>query len=474
MPSDITIPMLLLSVFIGYALGIVSGLIPGIHTNNFALMLVALSPILMDSGIPPAYIAIAILANSLSHTFHDIIPAVYLGAPNDDMALAVLPGHRLLLEGCGSEAIRLSALGSAGSVAFSLIISVPLVFAFSRIYPVLQNYLGLFLLLISIALILSEKGEYIINQGSLVKYRYKAYALILFILTGILGIFAFRMESSMNPLIDFGSPSILLPLLSGLFGASQLLISLLSDSHIPPQRYSRIDLPSKRIARGVITGSAAGSVVAWLPGISSSIATVLARLFIKSDFERKKSSLSREIESGSECEDDIENNENEGYYRYDDDEFYRDETMESSKEFIVSVSGVNTANAIFGLFALAVIGKTRSGAMVAVEELLQVASLTGQDIIMFLLVIAITALLSYFSTITIGNNIHIMLAKLDYSMICISVLLGLALMSLMFTGFFGLLIFVIAIPLGMSASFMKIRKSHAMGVILLPVILYFL
>ncbi|MEL4305297.1 tripartite tricarboxylate transporter permease [Methanococcoides sp. LMO-2] len=474
MPSDITIPMLLLSVLIGYALGIISGLIPGIHTNNFALMLVALSPMLMDSGIPPAYIAIAILANSLSHTFHDIIPAVYLGAPNDDMALAVLPGHRLLLEGRGSEAIRLSALGSAGSVAFSLIIAVPLAFAFSSIYPILQNYLGLFLLLISIALILSEKGEYVINQGSLVKYRYKAYALILFILTGILGMFAFRMEASMNPLIDFGSPSILLPLLSGLFGASQLLISLLSDSHIPPQRYSKMDLPAKRIVRGVITSSAAGSIVAWLPGISSSIAAVLARLFIKSDFERKKNIRHRENESASESEDDNENDENEGYYRYDDDEFYRDETIESSKEFIVSVSGVNTANAIFGLFALAVIGKTRSGAMVAVEELLQVASLTAQDIILFLLVIAITALLSYFSTIAIGNNIHKMLARLDYSMICISVLLGLALMSLLFTGFFGLLIFVIAIPLGMSASFMKIRKSHAMGVILLPVILYFL
>ncbi|WP_244603668.1 tripartite tricarboxylate transporter permease [Methanococcoides sp. AM1] len=337
MPSDITIPMLLLSVLIGYALGIFSGLVPGIHTNNFALMLVALSPMLMDSGIPPTYIAIAILANSLSHTFHDIIPAVYLGAPNDDMALAVLPGHRLLLEGFGSEAIRLSALGSAGSVAFSLIIAVPLAFAFSKIYPTLQNYLGLLLLLISISLILSEKGEYIINQGSLVKYKYKAYALILFVLTGILGLFAFRMEASMHPLIDFGSPSILLPLLSGLFGASQLLISLLSGSHIPPQRYSRIELPAKRIIRGVITGSAAGSIVAWLPGISSSIAAVLARLFIRSDFERTKDSKDREKKDEDACE---------GYYRYDDDEFYRDETMESSKEFIVSVSGVNTANVV--------------------------------------------------------------------------------------------------------------------------------
>ena len=286
MDIEISILMLLLSVLAGYTLGIFSGLVPGIHTNNFALMLVAFSPIFMDWGIPPAYIAVAIVANSLSHSFHDIIPAIYLGAPNDDMALAVLPGHRLLLEGYGSEAIRLSALGSAGSVVVSLLLAVPLAFAFSILYPVLQSYLGWLLLLISIALIMTEKGEQVINQGSLVKYKYKAYALILFLLTGILGTFAFRMESNMNPLIDIGSASILLPLLSGLFGASQLIISLFSGSSIPPQKYSKMQLPVKRIIRGVITGSAAGSVVAWLPGISSSIAAVLARLFIRSDFEK--------------------------------------------------------------------------------------------------------------------------------------------------------------------------------------------
>jgi len=35
--------MLALSVSIGFVLGLVSGLIPGIHTNNFALILLALS-----------------------------------------------------------------------------------------------------------------------------------------------------------------------------------------------------------------------------------------------------------------------------------------------------------------------------------------------------------------------------------------------------------------------------------------------
>jgi len=54
--------MLALSVSIGFVLGLVSGLIPGIHTNNFALILLALS------GFSNIDIAAIILANSIAHT----------------------------------------------------------------------------------------------------------------------------------------------------------------------------------------------------------------------------------------------------------------------------------------------------------------------------------------------------------------------------------------------------------------------
>lgn len=117
--------LIFFSVLAGYLLGIISGLLPGIHTNNFALALVAFSPFLAEKGVAPFYIALIILSNAVSHTFHDIIPSVFLGAPDGDTALAVLPGHRLLLEGAGAEAVRLSALGSAGSVVASMLFVLP-------------------------------------------------------------------------------------------------------------------------------------------------------------------------------------------------------------------------------------------------------------------------------------------------------------------------------------------------------------
>lgn len=461
--EEVSLFLVFFSVLAGYLLGIFSGLLPGIHTNNFALALVALAPFLAENGIAPFYIALIILSNAVSHTFHDIIPSVFLGAPDGDTALAVLPGHRLLLEGAGAEAVRLSALGSAGSVVISIFFVLPFSLFFGAVYPYLQDYMAWVLLTIVFIMLATEKGEEIKGQGSLAKYRYKALALLLFLITGILGLFAFSRENLLVPVISFGQASILLPLLSGLFGASQLVISLLTSSEIPAESVSRFELSRKRILRGVFTGSTAGSLVAWLPGVSSAIAALLAGLFVKSDFDRGsiKKETSEPVSGGKRsslfsdpCEDR--------------------QTLESSKEFIVSVSGVNTSNAIFGLVALLVIGKTRSGAMAAVNEILGIGSLGFQVILLFFTAILLAALFSYFSTVWIGNNAHHMLRKLDYTKLCAGVLAGLAITVFLFTGLFGLFIFIISTPIGMLPSFMNIRKSHAMGVILLPVILYFI
>ncbi|MFZ2497386.1 tripartite tricarboxylate transporter permease [Methanosarcina sp.] len=71
--EDVSLSLLLFSVFGGYLLGIISGLLPGVHNNNFALALVALAPFLAEKGLYPFYIAVIILSNAVSQTFHDIL-----------------------------------------------------------------------------------------------------------------------------------------------------------------------------------------------------------------------------------------------------------------------------------------------------------------------------------------------------------------------------------------------------------------
>ena len=462
--EDISLLLLLFSVFGGYLLGIISGLLPGIHNNNFALALVAFAPFLAEKGLSPFYIAVIIISNSIAQTFHDIIPSVFLGAPDGDTALAVLPGHRLLLDGAGAEAVRLSAIGSAGSVVVSLLLVLPVSLFFGTIYPYLEKHMAWILISIVILMLASEKGENSQGKSPFAKYKYKAFALLLFLITGVLGLFAFSRESLLVPAINFGEPSALLPLLSGLFGASQLIISLLTSSKIPEESASALKLSRKRIVRGILTGSAAGSLVAWLPGLSSAIAALLTGLLAKADFD--KISLKKKV-----SEPQL------GGLRtslYSDPHASSPETLQSSKEFIVSISGVNTSNAIFGLVAFVVIGRTRSGAMAAVKEILGTDSLDLPVLLLFFASMVLTAIFSYFSTVWIGNNAHHLLKKVDYTKLCAGVLVGLTVMVFLFTGLFGLFIFVISTPIGMLSSFMNVRKSHAMGVILLPVILYFL
>lgn len=431
---ELSLTLLILSIFLGFLLGIISGLTPGIHVNNFALLLVALSPFFASIGFAPFYIAVVILSNSIAHTFLDIIPSIFLGAPEADTALAVLPGHALLMEGRGAEAVRLSALGSAGAVAVSLVMAIPMALFFSNVYSTINAYIGWILVLIVILMIATENGEVIEGQGTLVHLKYKMYAVVLFFISGILGMFAFENEARMLPIIEFGEPSILLPLLSGLFGASMLVIALITKSEVPPQQKNcRFALPGKRITRGMVTGSAAGSFVAWLPGVSSTVGTIIARLLVR---EKK-----------------------------DED---------SSKEFMVSISSANTSNAIFSLLALYIIEKTRSGAMVAVDKLVDVREWDASIILIFLVVIAYVSMISYYTTIYLGDRIAGHLSGINYSKVSAAVLLGLTLMVFLFTGWFGFAVFMISTPIGMLASFAKIRKTHAMGVILLPVIMYLL
>ena len=67
--EDISLPLLLFSVLGGYLLGIISGLLPGVHNNNFALALVGFAPFLAEKGLSPFYIAVIILSNAVCSNF---------------------------------------------------------------------------------------------------------------------------------------------------------------------------------------------------------------------------------------------------------------------------------------------------------------------------------------------------------------------------------------------------------------------
>ena len=122
----------LIAALLGIIAGIFTGLIPGVHINLVSLLVVSLSVYLLDIFSLPS-LGVFIISMAITHTFLDVLPAIFLGAPDADTALGVLPGHKLLLQGMGYEAIKLTVIGSL----FSLILAL---FLFPLFIPLRINY----------------------------------------------------------------------------------------------------------------------------------------------------------------------------------------------------------------------------------------------------------------------------------------------------------------------------------------------
>ncbi len=415
---------LLACIATGTLLGVISGLTPGLHLNNFAAMLLAMSPQLLAWGLSPFQVAGIILSASISQTFFDAIPAVFLGAPDSETALSALPGQRMMQEGRAVEAVRLSALGSAGSVLVALLLVYPLSWVVFTCYEYLTKYVGVLLLGIAWLMIRSELGPQIEGQGSLVHWKYKTIALLLFLTSGLLGLFAFGHEDLLSSPLALEA-QVLLPLLSGIFGASSLIISLSGDSEVAEQRESDISLSPGALAKAVVSGSLGGSAVAWIPGVSASLAALTVRLGAPAGPE----------------------------------------------EFLVNIGGANTANALFSLVALYVIGRPRSGAAAAIKELMD---LDGSSLAAMIIIVVIVAAFSFLATLWAARLVARAVSNVNYRLLCLLVLLFLTAMSYAFTGIFGLFIFFLSTVVGLIAPVAGIRRTHAMGVLMLPLILRYI
>jgi len=125
-----------------------------------------------------------------------------------------------------------------------------------------------------------------------------------------------------------------------------------------------------------------------------------------------------------------------------------------------------------------VIMRSRSGAALAVMDLIVVEEwcdiLMPQYLCYLLIAVLLSGTFAYFLTLGIGkifakkfaNVPYSLIVKLTISMVCILVFL--------FTGFMGLFVLLISTFIGLLPVEFGVRRSHCMGVLLIPVIFYYL
>jgi len=128
---------LLLCFLLGTAIGVAAGLLPGLHPNNTVPIILGLSFL-----FGPLPTAIILLCSGVVNCFINFIPSILLGAPDDANVLGILPGHKLLLQGRGYEAIKLCVTGCFGGILLSIALLPMLSFAIPSIYsfirPIIQ------------------------------------------------------------------------------------------------------------------------------------------------------------------------------------------------------------------------------------------------------------------------------------------------------------------------------------------------
>jgi len=354
-----------------------------------------------------AGMAALIVAMSIANVFINYIPSTFLGAPEEGTELSVLPAHRLLLEGRGYQAIKLTTIGCLGGLIISAALALPFMTVIALAYELIRPQMHLVLASIVVTMILLERS-----------WKKIIWSSAIFLASGLLGLLT--LDTNLLP-----ADAALMPLLSGLFGISILLPSLASCGSLPEQHFDEDPISLRSSAKSLCAGTIAGSLTGIIPSIGPSQGTVMAQLATGSN---------------------------------------------GTEEFLVAVSSVNTSKAIFSFIAIFAIGKARSGAAIAVGEIL------GGGNIGPLLIIGVVLLaggIAAIAQLKLGKLAARHMGRFPYRGMCTAVLVFMIALTVYCSGLTGILVLATATALGLLPAAANVKRTHSMGVITLPCILFF-
>jgi putative membrane protein len=242
---------------LGILIGIFTGICPGIHVNLVAATLLTVSPFLL-TFLEPLSLAVFIISLAVTHSFLDTIPSIYLGAPENENALSVLPGQRMLLQGEGYQAVKITITGTYFGMIFAACLIPFFMFIANKVYPYLKPVMVYLLILIVAYMILKDKDKF--------------WSFLLFLLSGTLGVIVFSVPMK-EPLF---------PLLSGLFGVSGLMISFFENTKIPEQKFEEgIQIEKKDLSKAIFGSSLGVFLIQFFPGLGPAQGAVIASQVIK-------------------------------------------------------------------------------------------------------------------------------------------------------------------------------------------------
>jgi putative membrane protein len=323
------------------------------------------------------------------------------------------PDASTILQVLPGHKMLLKGHGYAAVILATLGSLFALILSIALAYPIIK------LVQYGYPLIKSYIGYILIASSCLLIIREKNsrfWAFFIFLISGILGILVFNLSTLRNPLF---------PLLSGLFGISTLFLSYNDNVKIPQQVVEFPKIKKSTIAKALSSSMIAGTLCSFLPGIGPSQGAILGSTFTKL----------------------------------------------KTKGYLILNGAINTMNMVLSFIAAYVIAKPRNGAIVILSKILQ--EFNSNHLILFLGVILITACIATLLTINISKVFSKFISKINYKILCLSIISLVSILVFILSGFLGLFVLLVSTFIGFIPALKGAGRNHLMGCLLLPVILYF-
>ena len=407
---------IILAIILGIFFGILTGLTPGLHVNTVGIIVFSSSEALLNYTsnlcICSFFVTIAIV-----HAMLEFIPSLIFGLSTEDTIASIQPAHRLLFNGEGHKAIRLVGFGGFLSIII-LILILPLLFMIlPQIYNLLQDYIA-YLLVITMCLMI-----YYTNKSNIKRL----YSLLIFLLTGVLGLFVLNSNLSGN--------TALLCILSAMFSISTLLYSLSKKSHLPIQKNINHVNINANFIKSTFAGSISGCILGLLPGLGPAQGTIIAQSL----------TFNKNIKA---------------------------------EDFLLTNSGVNISDTIFSLIAIYLIGNPRSAISMYISYLLSNIGLV--HIIFFIFIGLISVSISCILSIKLGDYIIERVNRINYYNLNILLIVTITFITFAYCIFthapivYVSICYITSIALGLLPNYLDISKSNLMGVLIVPSIITYL
>ncbi len=376
---------MILSVLTGTMIGTAAGTVPGLHTNNIA-------PLFLATPFVNPELTVFTAAAAMGFTVSSHIPSVLLGAPSGEN-ISVLPGHKLTREGEGTTAVYLALKGSF--IATLLIPAIALAFLTLAppIYPVLSILMPF--LLIAITLIMIRKPSDAIITA----------------LSALLGLIALEGKTIM-------------PLLTGFFGTSTLIVALLNRTQVPKQvKEPEPRTESWKTTRAATLSTVLSSFFGAIPAVSSSITALTGKALGKMNKE----------------------------------------------EYISFIGASNTTYVTIAFLALLTINKTRSGATAAIA-----ATKFPTNPLPIILTLMTAASISYLLIKINLGRIAGFMNRFNPWKLNLTALIFLVALNLFLTTPRGIMVLITSTAIGITAVYTKASRINCIASLTIPTALLFI